>query len=85
MALLWSFLVFSKIHSILVYLPHCIRAAISKYVAALLLCPRKALFHSLQGQQVVIPDIEKLLVHWPRAVNPNIQVLEDVVDTKFKE
>ena len=46
--------------------------------------PRDVLLNSLRGSRVIVPDITRLLQHWPREINPSISLLEDSVNDKLE-
>lgn len=46
---------------------------------------RQQLLKSLQGQSLVIPDLEILFDHWPQNVNPEENRLRDDVDRKLEK
>ncbi|KAI1268955.1 terpenoid synthase [Xylariaceae sp. FL1019] len=46
--------------------------------------PRMELLQRLRGAQVVIPDLQKMIAHWPRAQHPELARLDDEVDKALR-
>ena len=45
---------------------------------------RQELLDSLRGQELHVPDLEKLFCHWPQCVNADLPMLREDVEAKLQ-